>query len=124
MEVAGRFRTVRQSDRAVPERPPRSLGGPAAPLDVRIWRHASADQPLLLATTPRKCGPAVERNRFRRRARMAWLRVLGSRPPLDGPGGTGFPLVWIRPAKGARVRDIPYAEIEGQLRLAFSRFLA
>ncbi len=124
MKVAGRFRTARQSDRAVPERPPRPLSGPEGALDVRIWPHAPADQPLLLATTPRKCGSAVERNRFRRRARMALLCILASRPLLGGGDGAGFPLVWIRPAKGARVRDIPYADIEGQLRLAFSRFRA
>lgn len=123
MEVGGRFRAVRRQDRAVPERPPRPLSDPGSRLDIRIWASPRADQPLLLATTPRKCGTAVERNAFRRRARMAWLAVmLGSNSP-ERPE-RGFPLAWIRPAKGASVRDIPYAELEGQLRLAFSRFRA
>lgn len=123
MELAGRFRAVRRKDRAVPERPPRPLGDPASGLDIRIWVRPEADQPLLLATTPRKCGSAVERNRFRRRARMALLAVFRGPGAQDRPKG-GHPLVWIRPAKGARVRDIPYADLEGQLRLAFSRFRA
>ena len=122
--VGGRFRTARRMDHVVPERPPRPLSGMEHGLDVRIWKLAMADQPLLLATTPRKTGSAVERNGFRRRARMAWLAVLGSPRPNTGTSQDGFPLVWIRPAKGTRVRDIPYAVIEGQLRLAFSRFLA
>jgi len=54
---------------------------------------------------------------------MACLAVLRD-PALRPTPGNGFPLIWIRPAKGARVRDIPYAELEGQLRLAFSRFRA
>jgi RNase P protein component len=120
MKVAGRYRCARRTDHAVPERPPRSLAEPASRLDIRIWRHATAEQPLLLATTPRRTGSAVERNRFRRRARMACLAVLADARPR----GDGNPLIWIRPAKGARVSEIAYADIEGQLRLAFSRFQA
>lgn len=123
MEVGGRFRAVRRSDHAVPERPPRPLGGPGARIDIRIWRRPGPGQPLLLATAPRKAGSAVERNTFRRRARMACLAVL-----RDGPGAghpdAAPPVIWIRPAKGLRVRDISYAELEGQLRLAFSRLPA
>lgn len=123
MEVGGRFRAVRRQDRAVADRPPRPLTDPGSRLDIRIWADPRAEQPLLLATTPRKCGTSVERNTFRRQARMALLAVLRDtgtpgRPPR------GFPLVWLRPAKGTRVRDIPYADLEGQLRLAFSRFRA
>lgn len=124
MQIGGRFRTVRQSDHAVTGRPPRPLPAGGTGLDVRIWRHPGADQPLLLATTPRKTGSATERNRFRRQARMAWLAALKAQAPVAAAQPEGFPLVWIRPAKGARVRDISYAEIEGQLKLAFSCFLA
>jgi len=55
---------------------------------------------------------------------MAWLAALKAQAPVAPAQPEGFPLVWIRPAKGARVRDISYAEIEGQLKLAFSCFLA
>ncbi len=123
MEVAGRYRAVRRQDRAVPERPPRPLNESGSRLDIRIWPKPEADQPLLLATTPRRCGTAVERNTFRRRARMAWLAVIRESLPNERPE-RGFPLAWVRPVKGASVRDIPYAELEGQLRLAFSRFRA
>ncbi|MFN8011415.1 MAG: hypothetical protein U0P81_08415 [Holophagaceae bacterium] len=106
------------------DRPPRPLTDAGSRLDIRIWANPRAEQPLLLATTPRKCGTAVERNAFRRRARMALLAVLRDAGTPGGRSPRGFPLVWLRPAKGIRVRDIPYADLEGQLRLAFSRFRA
>lgn len=123
MEVGGRFRAVRRQDRAVADRPPRPLSDAGSGLDIRIWANPQAEQPLLLATTPRKCGSAVERNAFRRRARMALLEVLRD-GGIHACPPRGYPLVWLRPAKGIRVRDIPYADLEGQLRLAFSRFRA
>ena len=88
-------------------------------LDIRIWSGPSDALPLLLVNASRKQGQAVMRNRFRRRVRMAFLAVLRSAPGLTPFGA----VVWVRPARGAKAGcDIPYAEIEAQLRLALSRW--
>jgi ribonuclease P protein component len=74
---------------------------------------------MLLVTSPRKTGPAVQRNRFRRQVRMAFLAGLG--PLLDGSSW----VVWIRPGRAAPPLDkITFQEIENQLRLALRRLPA
>ncbi len=75
--------------------------------------------PLLLVNASRKQGFAVQRNRFRRRVRMAFLKLLKADPRLAGFTG----VVWVRPARGNPKKcSISYQEIEGQLQLAFSRW--
>lgn len=114
MIFKGRFRTVRHSDHAVPSALPRPLLGPDALLDIRAWHLKGAELPLLLVTTSRKSGPAVRRNRFRRRVRMAFLSV-GAR--LQAPW-----VVWVRPLrKGPPLDRLSIQDIEGQLRLALRR---
>lgn len=61
---------------------------------------------------------AVERNRFKRRTRMAFLKVLRANPALDLSSW----VIWVRPAKGSALGcRIDYVAIEGQLQLALSR---
>jgi ribonuclease P protein component len=111
----GRFRTVRHRDHAVPVPPPRPLLGRDAYLDIRIWRHATGSGPLLLVTSPRKTGPAVRRNRFRRQVRMAFLSLSGR---LAGQPW----VVWVRPARSAPSLDrLTFRDIEDQLGLALRR---
>ena len=119
MKVAGRYRVVQRQDHAVPEVPPRPLLGREQPLDVRVWRWAAGSGPMLLVNASRKQGRAVQRNRFRRRVRMAFLKVLRDTPALEGSLG----VVWVRPARSAP-RGCPFSfqEIEGQLRLALNRW--
>jgi ribonuclease P protein component len=74
---------------------------------------------MLLVTSPRKTGPAVQRNRFRRQVRMAFLASL--EPLLDGSSW----VVWVRPGRIAPPLDkISFQEIENQLRLALRRLPA
>lgn len=115
MIFKGRFRTVRHTDHAVPSALPRPLLGQDALLDIRAWRLPGAELPLLLVTTPRKSGPAVRRNRFRRRVRMAFLNTADAR--LQAPW-----VVWVRPLrKGPPLDRLSIQDIEGQLRLALRR---
>lgn len=113
----GRFRPARRADRPVPEALTRSLSPSDATLDVRILPRLDLPGPVLLVSASRKAGPAVDRNAFRRRVRMALMHILDERP-LPSPA-----VVWVRPSrrapKGCR---LTYAEIEGQLRLALSRY--
>ena len=114
-----RFRTVRHKVHAVPAPPPRPLLGPSSWLDVRAWRSPASSGPMLLVTSPRKTGPAVQRNRFRRQVRMAFLANL--EPPLEGSSW----VVWVRPGRIAPPLDkITFQEIENQLRLALRRLPA
>jgi ribonuclease P protein component len=74
---------------------------------------------MLLVTSPRKTGPAVQRNRFRRQVRMAFLANL--EPLLDGSSW----VVWVRPGRITPPLDkISFQEIENQLRLALRRLPA
>ena len=74
---------------------------------------------MLLVTSPRRTGPAVHRNRFRRQVRMAFLA--GLEPLLDGSSW----VVWVRPGRLAPPLDkITFLEIETQLRLALRRLPA
>ena len=83
-------------------------------LDARIWRHAGAS-PLLLVNAPRKSGGAVQRNRFRRRVRMALLALLREEKAA-GPF-----VLWVRPARGAAAGRISYREILDRLRPVLRR---
>ena len=114
MQLAGRFRMARRKDHAVPRELPRPVSLRGCPLDVRFWRRSGEIQPILLASASRRQGNAVARNRFRRRARMAFLAVLRE---IDCPS---MPcIVWVRPGRGSQTGcNIPYSVIEGQLRLA------
>ncbi len=113
----GRFRPARRADRPVPEAPTRSLSPSDATLDVRILPRPDLPGPVLLVSASRKAGPAVDRNAFRRRVRMALMQILDERP-LPSPA-----VVWVRPSRRApQGCRLTYAEIEGQLRLALSRF--
>lgn len=119
MKVAGRYRVVRRQDHAVPQVPPRPLLGKEQPLDIRVWRLAGGVEPLLLVNASRKQGRATQRNRFRRRVRMAFLEVLRQESFFQGSSG----VVWVRPARGsARGCPFTYQEIVGQLKLALSRW--
>ena len=117
MEFRGTYRIVRRSDRAVPVPPPRALfAGSAAGLDLRAWRRDGLEQPLLLVSAPKKAGPAVARNRFKRRVRAALHRLLAG-----GPAAEPF-ILWVRPARGAQCRQA-YADIEAQLLRALERLV-
>ena len=132
MYIAKRFRVVRHSDHLLPAPVAvRSLTAQVAPgearvpqiLDIRAWRlpaptAALLGMPSLLVHAPRRTGKAVERNRFKRRARMALLKVLGDSPSLDLSSW----VIWVRPTKGSPLGcRADYPAIEGQLRLALSR---
>jgi len=140
MRVAGRYRTVRRQDHAVPSVAPRPLLGREQPLDIRVWGRAEGPEPrsegpeprsegpeprsegpgpMLLVNASRKQGRAVQRNRFRRRVRMAFLKILREQPCANELRY----VVWVRPARGAP-KGCPFTfhEIEGQLRLALSRW--
>lgn len=121
MNVAGRYRVVRRQDHAVPQVAPRPLLGKEQPLDVRVWNWTAPGLPMLLVNASRKQGRAVQRNRFRRRVRMAFLQVLREQPSLGGSLG----VVWVRPARSA-LRGCPFSfqDILGQLRLALSRWVS
>lgn len=118
MIYRGRFRTVRHKDHAVPTPLPRPLLGQASWLDVRAWPLPATDGPLLLVTSPRKTGSAVQRNRFRRQVRMAFL---GESDVLRGQPW----VVWVRPGRSTPPLDtICLKDIESQLRLALHRLPA
>ncbi|NWJ41241.1 MAG: ribonuclease P protein component [Geothrix sp.] len=97
---------------------PRPLLGQSSWLDVRAWPLPATEGPLLLVTSPRKTGSAVQRNRFRRQVRMAFLA--GSEPLRGQPW-----VVWVRPGRSAPPLDtICFQDIESQLRLALRRLPA
>jgi ribonuclease P protein component len=119
MKVAGRYRVIQRQDHAVPSVVPRPLLGREQPLDIRVWRWAPGVEPMLLVNASRKQGRAVQRNRFRRRVRMAFLKILRERPGLDDLRY----IVWVRPARGAvKGCAFSFQVIESQLRLALSRW--
>jgi ribonuclease P protein component len=119
MRVAGRYRVVRRQDHAVPGVAPRPLLGRDHPLDIRIWSWAAALEPMLLVNASRKQGRAVQRNRFRRRVRMAFLKILRETQARDDLRY----VVWVRPARGVpKGCTFTFHEIESQLRLALSRW--
>jgi ribonuclease P protein component len=74
---------------------------------------------MLLVNASRKQGRAVQRNRFRRRVRMAFLKILREQSVLDELRC----VVWVRPARSApKGCSFSFQEIESQLRLALSRW--
>jgi len=110
MMVAGSFRAVRRADRVFSGRPPRPLPREGGGLDIRAFHLGRKGPPLLLVAAPRHTGNAVERNRFRRRVRMAFLAALRA-----GRAHGGFAL-WVRPAKGNLDGcRIGYRDIERQI---------
>ena len=119
MRVAGRYRVVQRQDHAVPGVAPRPLLARDQLLDIRVWRWAGGLEPMLLVNASRKQGRATQRNRFRRRVRMAFLKILREEP---APDDLGY-VIWVRPARGAP-KGCPFSfhEIESQLRLALSRW--
>jgi ribonuclease P protein component len=119
MRVAGRYRVVRRQDHAVPATAPRPILGREQALDVRIWRLGDRPEPMLLVNASRKQGRAVQRNTFRRRVRIAFLKILREGP---APDDLRY-VIWVRPARGAP-KGCPFTfhEIESQLRLALSRW--
>ncbi|MBK9797423.1 MAG: ribonuclease P protein component [Holophagaceae bacterium] len=87
-------------------------------MDIRAWRRSEGAGPLLLVTSPRKTGGAVQRNRFRRQVRMAFLA--GLQPILGGPW-----VVWVRPGRMAPpLGSIRFQDIESQLQQALRRLPA
>jgi ribonuclease P protein component len=119
MRVAGRYRVVRRQDHAVPAVVPRPLLGRDQVLDIRIWSWAAGLEPMLLVNASRKQGRAVQRNRFRRRVRMAFLKIMREAPARDDLRY----VVWVRPARSApKGCAFSFHEIESQLRLALSRW--
>lgn len=131
VRVAKRFRIVRHADHVLPApAAARALtvavtkeSGISQVLDVRAWRIPSPagmvlSLPSLLVHAPRRTGMAVERNRFKRRTRMALLALLRANPALDLSSW----VIWVRPTKGSPLGcRVNYEAIEGQLWLALSR---
>lgn len=88
-------------------------------LDVRIWHREDSGIPLLLVNASRKNGPAVDRNRFRRRMRMAFLELIRDM----SPEAMTRTIVWVRPAKGSKLTSQQsFEDLKGQLKLALRRW--
>lgn len=117
MQVAGLFRVVRRRDRVALERFTKTLSAKGSSLDVRILYLERGIKPLLLVSTPRKTGSATERNQFRRRVRMAFLKVLRQYSDTIVADLGNF-VFWVRPAyrnpAGCRIE---YRDIEKQIEL-------
>ena len=110
---------LRQPEHGVPEALPRPISPRDGALDIRIWASRLTGLPRLLVTASRKQGMAVQRNRFKRRVRMALLGLLRERPD-SLPSGLSL---WVRPGRSQpKGCPISFSEIEGQLRLAFRRW--
>jgi RNase P protein component len=119
--VAGRFRAVRRGDRVFSGDGPQRLSPRGGCLDVMVFRRGGGGPPLLLVGAPRRAGGAVERNRFRRRVRMAFLAALRKpgAPFRDALGGS---VLWVRPAKGGQGGcRAPYLDIERQIESSLGR---
>ena len=116
MEFRGAFRVLRRGDISAPPRGLRPLLNRDADLDVR--RFPGPTQPIgprLLVNAPRRAGSAVERNRFRRRVRMAFLKLLREEGLQPDPGQ----VVWVRP--GPKGCNLPFDDLLSLLRRALSR---
>jgi len=119
MKVANRYRVMRHKDRVMPTVVPRSLLGRGHMLDIRIWRLGPGAEPMLLVNASKKFGHAVQRNLFRRRVRMSFLRILRERLLTDMVEC----VVWIRPARGVTSNNVfSFQLVEDQIRLALSRW--
>jgi ribonuclease P protein component len=118
MRVAGAFRVVRQKDRVVSECKPRPLSARGGSLDVKSLLGNIGSLPLLMVGASKKTGSAVERNKFRRRVRMAFLVALRKHA-----ANFGRPFIlFVRPARwsssGCRIE---YQDIEKQIESALNR---
>ncbi|MCL1894048.1 MAG: ribonuclease P protein component [Holophagaceae bacterium] len=118
MRVAGRFRVVRRGDSVFADGYPKHLSARGNSLDIRCFPWEKCELPLLLVSASKKTGSAVERNKFRRRARMAFLAVLRNNPHISA---NSF-VFWVRPARenptGCRVE---YNDIENQIESSLKR---
>ena len=114
MRFRGCFRAVRRADHALPAPQSRPALPASSGLDARIWRLAGP-QPLLLVNASRRSGGAVQRNRFRRRVRMALLVLLREEKPA------GSFVMWVRPARGSSAGSLAYRDILDRLRLVLRR---
>jgi len=95
-----------------------ALSPRGAGLDIMVFRRSEVGKPLLLVSAPRKTGGAVERNKFRRRVRMALLAVLRKRSVSSEYGFT----LWVRPAKGNPCGcRLCYRDIEKQIEASLGR---
>jgi len=116
VEFRGAFRTLQRGDISAPPKGLRSLLGRDAALDVRRFPGPpESPGPRLLVNAPRRAGSAVERNRFRRRVRMAFLRLVAEEGLVMDPSV----VVWVRP--GPSSCSLPFDDILGLLRRALSR---
>ncbi|HZU53394.1 MAG TPA: ribonuclease P protein component [Holophagaceae bacterium] len=116
MEFRGAFRVLKRGDISAPPRGLRPLLNRDAALDVR--RFPGPPQPpgpRLLVNAPRRAGSAVERNRFRRRVRMAFLALLRD----EGLGANPGQVVWVRPGLGGC--GLAFEDLLSLLRRALSR---
>lgn len=113
MEFRGAFRALRRGEIGAPPKGLRALLGREAALDVRTFPcKAQPPGPRLLVSAPRRAGSAVQRNRFRRRVRMAFLRLLrGEGRTMDA----GL-VLWVRPGSGGC--GLPFDDILNLLRRA------
>lgn len=116
MEFRGAFRVLRRGDISAPPKGLRPLLNRDAALDVRRFPGPrQPSNPVLLVNAPRRAGSAVQRNRFRRRVRMAFLRLLrDEKLPADPQQ-----VVWVRPGRGGC--DIRFDDLLSLLRRALSR---
>ena len=111
MEFRGAFRVLRRGEISAPPRGLRPLLSRESALDVRTFPLPIAPPgPRLLVSAPRRAGSAVQRNRFRRRVRAAFLRLLRE----EGTVAADL-VVWVRPAKAC---DLPFDDVLGLLRQA------
>ena len=105
-------------DCVISESQPKHLSPKGSSLDIRAFYFEISRMPLLLVSAARKSGSAIERNKFRRRARMAFLTVLRRCPELSG---IGF-VFWIRPTRGSpKGCRVDYWEIEKQMESSLGR---
>jgi RNase P protein component len=119
MKVANYYRVVRYQDHIVPKITSRSLIGPKGMLDIRIWYCGAEFKPILLVNASRRQGRAVQRNLFRRRVRMAFLKILQEQLLISSSPYT----IWVRPIRTVtNVGIISFQEIEAKIRLALSRW--
>jgi RNase P protein component len=113
VEFRGAFRVLRRGEISAPPKGLRPLLGKEAALDVRRFPCAAPPAaPRLFVSAPRRAGSAVQRNRFRRRVRMAFLAFLREHPGRVAPGQ----VVWIRP--GPSGCEVPFGDVLSLLRRA------
>ena len=123
MKVANYYRVVKHRDHAIPKFIPRSLVESKCMLDIKIWHWGVERKPVLLVNAARKQGRAVQRNLFRRRVRMAFLKILQEQS-LVLVDKLPY-VIWVRPIRFVtNVEIISFKEIEDSIRLALNRWEA